>query len=281
MKLRFTYILFALFAVVAFSNTSAGQGVYFDPSPTDVTAPVRLYIDITSSECNCPELQDVNPETEPLYIWTWHPFEDRLPVNGINVQNGAWDNSNDNLKMEQDPNNPNLWYFDFLGVPLTQFYQQPAAVFYADGISFLVKKKNGSGDPEPKSPDIHITPEPVGCFEKVCPFPTVFFQDEYFAVTYDNNQEVIPTLQNMGPDECLIWYKYSVNGGSLQTYRESTDKFKMTYDGDGMFSISMIPQDYFELLEGEELTRIDVYITKAPINQPPFTSAITLFPGCD
>src|SRR5690554_7620838 len=92
MKLRFTYILFALIAVVAFSNTSAGQGVYFDPSPTDVTAPVRLYIDITSSECNCPELQDVNPETEPLYIWTWHPFEDRLPVNGINVQNGAWDN---------------------------------------------------------------------------------------------------------------------------------------------------------------------------------------------
>ena len=281
MKLKFIHILFAFISVVAFSNTSLGQGIYFDPSPTDVTGPVRLYIDITSPECDCPTVQNVNPETNPLYIWTWDPNENRDPVNGENVKNGDWGNSNDNLKMKQDPNNPNLWYFDFLGLSLTQFYQQPAAVIYANGIKFLVKEKNGNGDPEPKSQDFHIIPEPVGCFEKVCPFPTVFFQDDYFVVTYDNNQETIPTLKNMGADECLIWYKYSVNGGSLKTYREAIDKFKMAYDGDGMFSLTMIPQDYFELSEGEELTRIDVYITKAPINQPPFTSVITLYPGCD
>lgn len=69
--------------------------------------------------------------------------------------------------------------------------------------------------------------------------------------------------------------------GSLKTYRESTDKFKMVYDDDGVFSISRIPQQYFELSEGEELTRINVFITKASINQPTFTSAISLYPGCD
>ncbi len=121
----------------------------------------------------------------------------------------------------------------------------------------------------------------MGCFEKICPFPTVFFQDDYFVISYDNKKETVPTLQNLGPDECLIWYRYRVNGGALQTYREETEKFKMAYDGDGVFSLTMIPEDYFELADGDELTQIDVLITKSPINQPPFTAAITLFPGCE
>lgn len=276
-------IIIAIFCVVGFSASSSAQGIYFDPSPTDVTAPARLYIDITSAECSCPELQDVNPDTNPLYIWAWDPFEDRQPVNGMNAKNGDWNNSNENMKMKQDPDNPNLWYFDFFGVPMTQFYQQPAAVFYADGIHFLVKEKNGApGDgPEQKSPDLHIIPEPIGCFEKVCPFPTTFFQDQYFAITYDNNKETIPTLQNMAPDEAMIWYRISVNEGALQTFREDNDKFKMEYDGNGMFSITMIPSEYFGVAEGDVITKIDVFITKTPINQPPFTSVITLYPGCD
>lgn len=283
MKLNFTHIVFTLLTVVAFSNLALSQGIYFDPAPTDVTAPARLYIDITSSECNCPELLDVNPTDNPLYIWTWDPNDARLPVNDINVTNGAWDNSNDNLKMTQDAGNPNLWYFDFVGVSLVEFYQQPAAIFYASGISFLVKEKNGApaGEAEQKSGDLNAIPEPVGCFEKICPFPTVFFQDDYFVITYDNNKETVPSLQNIDPNDCLIWFRYRVNGGSLITLREETDKFKMTHDGGGIFSLTMIPQEYFEIAEGDEITQIDVLITKSPINQPPFTSAISLFPGCE
>ncbi len=197
--------------------------------------------------------------------------------------NGAWDNSNDQMKMEQDATNPNVWYFDFFGSPLATFYEQPAAVFYASGMDFLVKEKNGapSGLPEQKSPDLHYDFEPIGCFEKICPFPTTFFQDDYFIITYDNNKETVSSLQNLGPDECLIWYRYSVNGGSLQVFQQATDKFKMDYDGDGVFSKTMIPQTYFGLNPGDELTRIDVYITKAPIQAPPFTVPISLFPGCN
>ncbi|NEN23759.1 hypothetical protein G3O08_09625 [Cryomorpha ignava] len=283
MKLNYKHIAFALFTMLAFANTGFGQGIYFEPSPTDVTAPARLFVDVSSAECSCPELQDVNPEDNPLYIWTWNPNEDRADVNGLNVKNGEWGNSNDNLKMQQDPNNPSLWYFDFAGASLVAFYQQPAAVFYASGIMFLVKEKNGApaGLPEQKSGDLSIIPEPIGCFEKVCPFPTIFFQDDYFVITYDNKQEIVPSLQNIAPDDCKIWYKYSVNGGSLQTLREPTDKFLMDYDGDGVFSKSMIPKEYFGLQEGDELTRIDVFITKGNINAPPFTAAISLFPGCE
>lgn len=273
--------LLAALMLLVLSSASA-QGVYFEPSPTDVTAPARLYIDITSAECNCPELQDVNPESNPLYIWTWVPIEDRQPVNGMDATNGTWNNSNENMKLKQDETNPNLWYFDFFGVSMAEFYQAPAAIFYQGGISFLLKEKNGAPAdlPEQKSPDITIIPEPVGCFEKICPFPTTFFQDDYFVITYDNTMEDNGTLQNLGPEECLIWYKYSVNNGPLQTLREPTDKFKMDYDGNGIFSKTMIPEVYFGLSEGQVLTQIDVFITKPPINVPPFTSPISLFPGC-
>jgi len=269
--------------MVSVSMIGQSQGIYFEPSPTDVTAPARLYVDIASSDCNCPELLDGDPDTNPLFIWAWNPNEARQPVNGLDVTNGDWGSSNDNLAMKQDPDNPNLWYFDFVGASMAEFYQVPAATLYAQGIDFLIKEKNGApaDQPEQKSPDLNIIPEPLGCFEKVCPFPTTFFQDEYFFITYDNTQETISALQNMGPDECFIWFRISVNGGSLQVVQGASDKFKMKYDGEGIFSVSMIPEEYFELSEGDILTQVDVYITKPPVQAPPFTSPITLIPGCD
>jgi hypothetical protein len=226
-------------------------------------------------------LLDVNPDDNPLYIWAWNPNESRAPVNGLDVTNGQWGSSNDNLQMQQDPDNPNLWYFDFLGAPLVDFYGAPAAEFYESGISFLLKEDNGAPPdvPEQKSPDLSIIPEPVGCFDKVCPFPSVFFQDDFFAITYDNNQETIGPLQNLGPDEALIWFRYRVNGGSLQLLQDEA-LGAMEYDGDGFFSLTMIPEEFFGLEEGDILDEIQVFITKAPIVAPPFTAPITLTPGC-
>lgn len=268
-------ILSGLFS--ALSLAVFAQGVYFDPSPTDVTVPGRLYVDVTSSECGCPELLDVDPVANPLYIWLWNPNESLM-----GTINGSWDNSKEEMKMKQDDSNPNLWYFDFFGASLATFYQQPAAVFYSSGMDFLVKEKNGAptGLPEQKSPDIHYNFEPIGCFEKICPFPTTFFQDDYFVITYDNNMETITPLKNIDPNDCLIWFRYSINDGPLQVYQEATDKFKMTFDGDGVFSKTMIPEEYFGLNPGDVLTRIDVYITKSPIQAPPFTAPISLLPGC-
>lgn len=280
---KYAIILTGLMMI--WSGLASAQGIFLDPAPTDVTGPARLYVDITSGECDCPELQDADPETNPLYIWTWQPFEDRADLTigdeTFNIKNGAWNDSNENLKLTQDPNNPNLWYFDFLGASPVQFYGAPAAEFYETGISFLLKEDNGAPPdvPEQKSPDLNIVPEPVGCFDKVCPFPTVFFQDDFFAITYDNNKEDIGSLQNLGPGEALVWFRYKVNGGSFQVFQDETLGM-MDFDGDGIFSITMIPEQYFGLSEGDILDEIQVYITKSPIQAPPFTQPITLIPGC-
>jgi len=282
MKLKI-FLTTLLSVSIAFAVQS--QGVYFDPAPTDVTSPARLYIDITSPECSCPELQDGDSLTNPLYLWAWNPNEDReaLDVNGemVNVQNGMWGESNDNLKLTQDSLNGNLWYFDFFGVSLVQFYGVPAAQFYESGIDFLVKEKNGAPAdlPEQKSPDINVIPEPIGCFDKVCPFPTTFFQDDFFAITYDTNKEANPGLQ--GGDAYFARFQYKINGGPYQILVITDESLvEMVPEGDGVFSLTMIPEEFFGLGENDILDELRVSFTKPPLTAAPFSSAISLFPGC-
>jgi hypothetical protein len=284
MKLR-SIILIAV--AIGWSSLATAQGIYFDPEPTDVTGPVRLYVDVSSSECDCPELMDGDSETNPLYIWAWNPNGDRpdLEIGGSTfaVTNGDWGNSNDNLILTQDESNPNLWYFDFLGASMVQFYNVPAAQSYESGIDFLVKEKNGEspgeGIGEQKSPDINIIPEPVGCFDKVCPFPTTFFQEDFFALTYDTNKEANPGLQ--GGDAYFARFQYKVNGGAYQIL-EVTDESKvaMVPEGDGFFSITIIPTDFFGLNENDILDEIRVSFTKPPLDDAPYSTAVSLFPGC-
>lgn len=271
-------------SAIAMGTGLYGQGIYLDPSPTDVTGAVRLYVDISSPECNCPDVQPATP-ADPLYIWTWTPNEQRPLLFGEDVTNGEWTNSNDNLVMTQDEDDPDLWYFDFLGASPAQFYDVPPAVFYETGIFFLVKKKDGSGEPERKSPDFNIIPEPVGCFEVICPFPVTFFQDEYFVAVYDNNIESNQSLRDMGPTEGYMTFRYRVNGGPELLFPASPaaadpEEFRMTYDGDGIFSKTMIPQDFFPIQEGDQITEIRIFVTKIPLAAPPFNISSSLTVGC-
>ncbi|NEN22768.1 T9SS type A sorting domain-containing protein [Cryomorpha ignava] len=155
MKKIYALIILALFCTGA---VNAQDAVYFDPFPVPVNGPVKLYVDITSAACNCPELQDANPDTNPLYFWTWNPAEERPYVNGMNILNGYWNNSNENLIMRQDSVNPNLWYFSFVEAPFLEFYGVNQQIAMANGFSFLVKEKNGApmGEPEQKSIDMGL-----------------------------------------------------------------------------------------------------------------------------
>lgn len=151
-----------VFAILIATGISA-QGIFWIPSVFDPgTDQVRLYVDISSEDCGCPELLDADPETNPLYVWTWGPNEQRpeVQVGGqlFNTLNGDWNNSNENLKMEVDPDNSNLWYYEFVGAPLADFYGVTPQTLFEEGISFLLKEKNGApqDEPEQKSIDLYI-----------------------------------------------------------------------------------------------------------------------------
>ncbi len=278
MKRAYKFTAFVALITLVGSIEAYSQASWVDPSPTDVTGVVRVYVDLSHPDCGCPLLQDWAtadvPAGEPnLFMWTWQP-SDPLPGGG----NGEWTNSNDANVMTQDQNNPAHWYKEMIP---TNFYGQDPASFYTTGISFLIKRKDGSAidGGEPKSADQNVPLIPLSCVDRICPFPQKWFQDEYLYIVYDNNQEPIAGLQNLGPDDALIYYRYRINGGAQQTLQGTDERFQLTYDGEGFFSMVMLPEEFFGLNPGEELTEIQVFITKSPINAPPF-SIWTLLPGC-
>ncbi len=156
MKPIYSCVFFCLLLFAA--RPCSSQGIYLDPQDAGAGDPdVKLYVDLSSPECNCPVLENSDPDTNPLYIWTWGPNEDRPMVNGADVANGNWTASNPNLQMTQDESNPNLWYYDFLGVSIADFYGVSVMQAEMNGISFLIKAQDGTGNPEPKSPDLFLS----------------------------------------------------------------------------------------------------------------------------
>jgi len=155
-----TFLLLFAFAV---NQIAFGQCIYLEPEPVFINSEtVRLYVQINSIECQCPELQDADPETNPLYIWSWGPSDNRpdLNIDGqlIEVNNGNWDNSNENMRMSVDENDPFLWYYDFQNVTLPEFYGVSGNEF-ENGISFLLKELDGTpgtNSEEQKSADLNI-----------------------------------------------------------------------------------------------------------------------------
>lgn len=283
---KFFKVAVILFIGLLSTNLSYSQGIYFLPDPTNVTEPARLYINTASSDCQCDELLDASP-ANPIFLWTWMPVEARAPLNiggsSVDITNGEWGNSNDNMMMTQDENNPALWYYDFFDVPLSEFYGADPADFYTSGIEFLIKEKSGAAiggeGPEQKSADLSIVPESPGCVLKLCTFPTIWYQSDYLTLTLDNSQEANPSLQDLNEGEALVWFRYKVNDGAYQVSQSETEGI-MDYLGNGFFSFTLIPEVYFGLEENDVLDEIQVYFTKTPIVAPPFSSPISLFPGC-
>ncbi len=283
MKSFFIYMAAVVIAATSTTQIANAQAAWVEPTPTDVTSLVRVYIDLSHPDCGCDLLADwavsPPPSSEPdLFMWTWMP-SDPAHAGG----NGSWDNSNPNNVMKQDENNPAHWYKEMVPV---LFYGVDPGTAYANGVSFLIKRKNGSAidGGEPKSADQVIPLEPVGCVDIICPFPTTFFQDEYFIATYDNNMETNVQLQNLGPGEAFISFRYRVNGGPLQTSISTgadADKFMMDYEGEGIFSFAMLPNEFFNLQEGQNLTQLTIRVNRTPNNLPPFTNSGPLNVGCE
>jgi hypothetical protein len=287
---KFFTVAVILFIGLLSTNLSYSQGIYLLPDPTNVNEPARLYINTGSSDCQCDELQDAGPEN-PIYIWTWMPSNDRPSVlvagESFDVSNGEWEDSNENLRMTQDENNPALWYYDFFNVPLSEFYGASSADFYTTGILFLIKEKSGAAiggeGPEQKSADLSIVPESPGCVLLFCTFPTIWWPSEYLSITYDNNQEGLFSLQNLDPSEAFIFYEYRVDGGPLQTYGNSdAEAIQLENLGGGFFRHTFIPNDFLPIdIEGGEISELTAVITKSvPVIQAPPFSKQLLSIGC-
>jgi hypothetical protein len=243
-----------------------GQAAWFEPEPAaDVTSEIKLYVDVSSPDCGCPNLLNAS---EPLYLWTWVPGD---PPGG----NGAWDASNTNLVWEQE--GPNLYSFPMIP---TDFYGVDAPTVYADGISFLIKKFNGAdtdGTGENKSVDFHVDILPVGCVNTLCAFPEVFREDDYLSIIYNNKKETNGALQDLQPGNCYM-YPVAIAGGVNYPYLDVSvasdeivnyPELEMKYEGNGIFYTTILSDDFFRVFsanpvpEGVPIEKIKINFRKA------------------
>jgi hypothetical protein len=279
------------------SLSALSQAAYLQPVPTNVNLPAKIFVDLSQPDCNCPNLQDASA-LDPIYLWSWFPSE---PVLG----NGAWDSSNEDMVMTQDENNPNLW---FIEVVITEFYGVDEATAYSNGMGYLVKKKDGlsggSNETENKSNDFNYSLIAPPCEDKVCPHPQVFQEEDYFTLFYNIQQEINSNFHpdSLAADEELPLVAGDIslhikvitdlnnifqNASQTEVYSLPNSDFHLSWDEtQQLFFYTFIPEDLFELSEGEYITEIQATFIKNinPSGLMPSmwrTEKETFYPGCN
>lgn len=263
-------------------TVQAQSAAWIEPGPAaDVTSEIKLYVDVTHPDCECPNLID---SSEPMYLWTWSPGD---PPGG----NGAWDASNVNLEWTQE--GPNLYSFPM--VP-TDFYGVDAPTVYTDSIFFLIKKFNGAdtdGTGENKSVDFHIGVIPVGCVNIMCAFPEVFQEDDYLTMTYNNNKETNNGLQDLQPGDVYM-YPVALAGGIQYNYLSESlvdnnivnyPELELKSDEQGFFYTTILTDEFFRINsanpvpDGVPIEKIIINIRRATFSGS--VSAYDLLLQCD
>lgn len=278
------------FLALASITKSSAQQAYVLPSPTGANDLITLYIDVNQTTSGLKTILTNHPEVQDqVYIWTWNPAD---PANG---GNGSWNNSNETMKLTHEGN----LLYSLTFIP-TQFYGVDGPTFFTKGISCLAKLKDGNafgddGVGEAKTEDIHITIIPKLCDELYCTFPQQGKQDDYISITYDNTQETLPALQNLGSDEVFLYIKAVTdvfNGGPEYTSQVSTSstpelKMKPVPGQPGLFRLTIIPSEFFAALVNPnlEILKLRFVVVKPGYTHSPQSLGALyeeyVFPNCN
>jgi hypothetical protein len=160
----------------------------------------------------------------------------------------------------------------------TVFYEVAASKVYTDGISFLVKPKNGGGygAPDIKSEDINLTINAPRLDKgSLYTFPSVYLQDEITTIIYDNAIEAKTTMQGLNDGDALMYVKATVEDSTgikskivPVKFGELQDNPKMTMkkDASGKFKIMMIPSKFLNIPSGKKLIDMEITVRKREWN---------------
>jgi len=251
--------------------TGFSQAAYIQPSPTGKNDFITLYINVAQTTGTLNTMLTDHPD-DPVYLWTWQPA-------GPVIGNGDWTNSNDSMLMTKVSDKLYSKHFrpiDFYGVEATQFFSL--------GISCLAKLKSGteySGDypGEAKTEDLHVNVIPKLCSDLYCTFPELGKKDDFLSITYDNNQETTPELQNLGPDDCYIFLRVEQSAFNAFNYAEPAAvtttpalKMKPVEGQPGFFRITILPEDFFDGIVPETF---NMKLIKYYVLKPGFTYTIS------
>lgn len=266
-------ILFALSALIS-TFAAQAQSAYVLPSPTAANEPITLYIDVSQTSGGLKSILTAHPEVaDQVYIWTWMPA-------GPLVGNGEWGASNEALLLT----NVSGLLYSITFTP-TEFYGVDGPTFFTRGISCLAKLKNGNDFPddgfgEAKTEDLHVDIVPKLCDDIFCTFPEIAKQDDFFSITYDNNQETDANLMNLGDDEVYIYLLAKTGPFNNYPFAAIPDvantpqlKMKPVAGKPGQFRITFVTNDFFTSVPaGSTISQVRYFILK-----PGYTPSIPVY----
>lgn len=244
-------IVVSILALTTFAQKAWVVPTRFNPDDS-----ITIYVDV--SKTDCPRLKDTQ---EDVYYWGWQPAE---PV----VGNGEWTSSNEDLKMTRSSDNPNVY---FLKVVPNQFYSvNTDKQIYDNGLAFLVKLKDGTGEggggcDEDKTEDLIVEVEPIpGCNTKYCQTPTTPFPDDYFTFIYNPSEETNAFMSEdeVGTDNFSVYIEVTYTDGTNEEYASLTEvknfeELSLKKDMEsGFYKLTFLPEAYFTAPEGESIQTI-------------------------
>ncbi|HYH16757.1 MAG TPA: hypothetical protein VD794_16110 [Flavisolibacter sp.] len=229
------FILFICFAILSWCGVYAQtSGAVVTTVPASFTAEDQVKIIVDVSKVG--NLRGKGP----LYVWTWHPSDP--PITG---GNGAWDDSNEAMKMTQE--GPDKWSWT---VTPTEFYKKEPGELTE--IKFLVKANNGSGDA--KTDDITVTVAPLIFVPNVFRvFPKVIGPKEAVTIYLDQKLATDENTKRMTPTTAKISL-FDDSGNPVDGEKTVT----LTAQGNQLFSYTFFPPKLFAIPAGAKVTTMKV-----------------------
>jgi hypothetical protein len=237
-----------IFRLQAFDfNSVVGQPYTVYPDPPNYAENVSLILDLNA----CIDKNTNNPMTgtTPVYTWMWNNPE----ALGDPPGQGGWSSISEKAKCVQIEGD--IWRKDLS----PQAYWETSKAMTEMG--FLIR--NYGGDVQTVDYAVSLTPPPGPAVPpKIAQiFPQEFTQKDIIKVIYDTKLDTNEVMQTI--TECFI--NTYVNDstptnpvpGDWNTYPlDSLNKVKMTYEGDGVFSIYFIPEEFYTFGEGFFIQKI-------------------------
>lgn len=258
------------------ASTGGGSDFYPNTNALSFTEPVTIVVDISG----VPALVAEEAASRSIYLWGF--------IQGCcgSSRNGDWTSSNEaNVMTKVSTNKWSITLPSIKEFMQATFKQAKDAALSANPprtatetrFGFLVKGKDGSGNPEKKSKDMEIGfLGPIFVPSVYSAFPANFAQGDVVTFTFDKNLETNTALKAL--NEFYIYMEADVKVGTAPvTVRipvaaanvGNTPSLKMTAAGGTKFTFTTIPSRYFTLAAGETITEVRVIIqsrTDANVN---------------
>lgn len=241
------------------------QAAYVLPSPTGAEEPMTLYVDISQTTGGLKTILTNHPEqVDNVYLWTWRPAD--------NGGNGQWNESAADRKMTHVSG----LLFSFYMENPAEFYGVDGPTFFANGISCLAKLSDGNAFPddgagEAKTEDLTVTIIPKLCDDLYCTFPELAKNNDFVSITYNNNIETDPNLQNLTDGEVYLYLVAKGNGAfNIYPYAPLAEasstpalRMKPVPGKPGEFRLTIVPVDFFtNIPAGQNISELRFYVVK-------------------